>query len=272
LSDYVKKPSHVQSVSKALQILELLASEKREIALTEISDKLGWPKSTVHGLLATLRDYRFVDQSLQNGRYNLGVRLFELGHLVGRNWNVRSVALPLMRQLNRQYGEMVQLATEEGGEVLYIEKLESTHVMRIMSETGARLPIHCSALGKALLAYKSQAEIRWILEKSGMPRMTRRTITDSEQMERELATVRAQGYAVDDREIMDGLRCIAAPIRDSEGAAKYAISVSSFADVFTGEYMERVLASLVGAASEISRLMGYRGGARQPARTPRPQG
>jgi DNA-binding IclR family transcriptional regulator len=243
-------------VAKALQILELLASENREITLTEIAAKMNWPKSTVHGLLTTLRDFRFVDQSLQSGRYNLGVRLFELGHLVGRSWNIRSVALPLMRQLNRQFGEMVQLATEERGEVLYIEKLESTHMMRIMSETGARLPIHCNALGKVLLAYKPPTEARWILEKNGMPRMTRRTITEPAQMERELTFVRSQGYAIDDREIMDGLRCAAAPIRDNDGVVRYAISVSSFADTFTGEYMERVLVCLINTAEEISRLLG----------------
>jgi DNA-binding IclR family transcriptional regulator len=276
LSEYNKKPSHVQSVSKALQILELLAGENREITLTEISEKLGWPKSTAYGLLSTLRDYHFVDQSLRSGRYNLGVRLFELGHLVGRSWNIRSVALPFMHKLNRQYGEMVQLATEERGEVLYIEKIESANAIRIMSETGARLPIHCSALGKALLAQKSQAEVRRILEQTGMPRMTRHTITELNQMEQALDTIRAQGYAVDDMEIMDGLRCVAAPIRDGDGDAKYAISVSSFAGTLSGENMERVVADLVSTAGEISRLMGYLADGRQAdrqqqARPPKPR-
>ncbi|MDR3121339.1 MAG: helix-turn-helix domain-containing protein, partial [Clostridiales bacterium] len=120
-------PSHVQSVARALQVVELLAHENREVTLTEIAEKMGWPKSTAHGMLATLRDYRFVDQSPLNGRYRLGIRLFEFGHQVARSWDIRALALPHMQQLNRQYGEMVQLATEDRGEVLYIEKLDSTH-------------------------------------------------------------------------------------------------------------------------------------------------
>jgi DNA-binding IclR family transcriptional regulator len=252
-----KHPSHVQSVARALQLLEVLARENREVTLTEIAEKMKWPKSTTHGLLATLRDYRFVDQSPISGRYHLGVRLFELGHLVAKSWDIRSVALPQMQRLNQEYGEMVQLATEEHGECLYIEKLESRHFMHIVSEAGARLPMHCSALGKMLLAHKSASEVKWILDRNGMERFTRRTITDVKQMEKELAKIREQGHSVDDREIMDGLRCIAAPIFDKEGVARYAISISSFADTLVGEYLERVLKSLKEAAREISSSMGF---------------
>jgi len=235
-----------------------MARENREMSLTEISEKMGWPKSTVHGLLATLREYHFVDQSVQSGHYCLGIRLFEFGHMVARNWEIRSVALPQMQALNRKHGEMVQLATEDRGEVLYIDKLDSKHLMRIVSEIGARLPIHCSGLGKVLLAYKSPAEVKWILAKHGMPRMTARTITDPMEMDAELAKVRKQGFAVDDREIMDSLRCVAAPIFDREGDVRYAISVSGLADSLTGDYFNTVLKSLLETASEISFMMGYR--------------
>jgi DNA-binding IclR family transcriptional regulator len=254
-----KRPSHVQSVARALEILEALARENRELTLTEIAEKMGWPKSTVHGLLATLRDYRFVEQSAQSGRYHLGVRLFEFGHIVANSWDIRAVALPQMQRLNQEYGEMIQLATEDGGEVLYIEKLDSKHFMRIVSEEGSRLPMHCSALGKALLAYKAPAEVKRILAAKGMPRITRRTITDPAAMDKELAKIRSLGYAIDDREIMEGLRCVAAPIRDSKGAVRYAISVSSLADTLTGEHLDCILASLLAAARETSYLMGYRG-------------
>jgi DNA-binding IclR family transcriptional regulator len=248
----------VQSVARALGILELLARENREVTLTEIAEKMGWPKSTAHGLLATLRDYRFVEQSAQSGRYHLGVRLFEFGHLVAKSWDIRAVALPQMQRLNQEYGEMVQLATEDNGEVLYIEKVESRHFLRIVSEEGARLPMHCSALGKVLLAHKTPAEAKRILAMKGMPRVTRWTITDPAAMDKELTKIRTLGYAIDDREIMEGLRCVAVPIRDSKGAVRHAISVSSLADTLTGEYLNRILASLLDAARETSYLMGYR--------------
>ena len=250
--------SHVRSVARALKALELLADENREVSLTELSGKLGWPKSTAHGILSTLRDYRFVDQSSQNGKYRLGIRLFEFGHKVARSWDIRAVALPAMQRLNGLYGEMVQLATDDQGEVLYIEKIDSTHKIRIVSEIGARLPMHCSGLGKALLAHKSPAEVRRIISQHGMERMTRRTITDQAALEHELSRIRQQGYAVDDREIMEGLRCVAAPIRDSSGGVRYAVSVSGLSDTFAGEYLDRVRASLVDTAEEISRGMGYR--------------
>ena len=254
-----KNSSHVQSVARALQVLELLAEENMEVSLTEISKKINWPKSTLHGILTTLRDYRIVDQSAVNGKYRLGIRLFEYGQRIARTWDIRSLAMPVMQELNRAFGEMVQLAAEDSGEVLYIEKLDSTRIIRIVSEVGARLPMHCSGLGKVLLAYKSPAEVKYIMSKRGMPRMSRNTITDIQRLFEELDRIRTQGYAIDNCEIMDGLRCAAAPIRDRNGDVKYAISISGLAEVLSGEYFESVCAAVVNAAGEISHLMGYRG-------------
>lgn len=253
-----KTPSHVGSVERALLLLNMIAGENREMSLTEIATRMGWPKSTVHGLLATLRDYQFVDQSADTGRYGLGLRLFELGNLVARGWDIRAKALPVMHRLNRELGEMVQLATENNGEVLYLEKLDSTHMMRIVSEIGSRLPMHCSGLGKALLAYKTPGEVKWILKRHGLPAMTGRTITDREALERELIKVRRQGYAMDDREIMDGLRCVAAPIWNAAGEVKYAISISGFAGNLQGERLDRVRDEVIRAARDISWAIGYR--------------
>ncbi|MCL1873777.1 MAG: IclR family transcriptional regulator [Clostridiales bacterium] len=250
--------SHVQSVARALQLLEMLANESRELSLTEIADGLGWPKSTAHGILATLRDYRFVDQSAHNGRYRLGIRLFEFGHKVARNWDIREIALPVMKKLNRQFGEMVQLATEDAGEVFYIEKIDSTHIIRIVSELGVHLPMHCTGLGKAMLAYRTPLEMKRILNQSGMQRMTIYTITDLLQMDAELMNIRNRGYAVDNQEIMEGLRCIAAPIRSKDGDVLYAISVSGLAERLAGDYFERVKEAVIEAAAEISYLMGYK--------------
>lgn len=250
--------SHVQSVERALTLINLLAGENREMSLTEISKMIGWPKSTVHGLLATLRDFHYVDQSPTSGYYRLGVRLFELGNLVARGWDICALAMPSMQRLNNLLGEMVQLATEDKGEVLYLEKVDSTHMMRIVSETGSRLPMHCTGLGKALLAYKSTAEVKWILSRHGMRAMTSRTITSQAQLEKELAKIRRQGYAMDDREIMDGLRCVAAPIRDRDGQVKYAVSVSGLANSLQGDRLDKAIEALLKISADISYAMGYR--------------
>jgi DNA-binding IclR family transcriptional regulator len=241
-----------------MDILELLATEYRGLSLAEVSEKMGWPKTTVYGLLSTLREYEMVEQSPQNGRYSLGKRLFELGSAVARGWDVRQVALPYMRQINEKYGEMVQLGMEAGGQVLYVEKLDSKHMLRIVSEIGGRLPMHCTGLGKVLLAYKSYAEVKRILTSHGMKRMTRRTILTLPEMEKELANVRLKGYATDDREIMDALRCVAVPIKDQDGTVRYAVSVSGLSDSFGGAYLEEVLESLKDAGRKISEELGYR--------------
>ena len=252
-----ENPSHVQSVTRALTLLDILAKKNREMSLTEVAEASGWAKSTVHGLLSTLRDYHMADQSPDSGNYHLGIRLFEYGNQIARSWSIRSVSLPAMELLNQELGEMVQLATGDNGDVLYIEKLESTHLLRIVSEIGARLPMHCSSLGKVLLAYKMPSEVKWILSKKGMARWTTHTITDMHTLEKELETIRAQGYSTDDGEIMEGLRCIAAPIFDKDGRVRYAMSVSGIAGSFRGERTDHIVKSLLRAADTISRAMGY---------------
>ena len=253
-----RKSSHVQSVDRALAVIELLAQEEKEMSLTEISKALSWPKTTAYGLIATLRDRQYVDQSSSTGRYRLGMRLFELGNIAARRWDVRAIARPLMQDLNNRVGEMVQLATESGGEVLFIEKMDSTHMIRIVSEIGARLPMHCTGLGKVLLAYKKSSEIKWIIAKHGLRMMTSHTITDRDKLERELINIRRKGYAIDDREIMDSLRCVAAPIYSRDGSVEYAISVSGLAVNLHGERFNTVRDELLQTADNISHLMGHR--------------
>lgn len=250
--------THVKSVERAVLLMNLLAEEGHEMPLSEIAARMGWPKTTVYGILATLRDYQYIDQSPETGRYGLGMRLFELGNQVTRGWDIREAARPVMRMLSRSLSETVHLAVERGGEVLYLEKLESTSMLRIVSEIGTRLPMHCSGLGKVLLAYKTPSEIAWILRRHGMPRMTARTITDREALEKELIAIRRQGYGIDDEEIMEGLRCVAAPIWSADGQVRYAISISGLTVSLQGDRMDTVRAELLQAAADISRAMGYR--------------
>lgn len=250
--------SHIHSLARSLQLIEVLSKERGELSLTEISKRTGWPKSTVHGILSTLRDYRYIDQNPHNGRYRLGIRLFELGLIVARNWDVREIALPFMRKLNSQFGEMVHLATEDNGEVFYMEKIDSTHIIRIVSEIGARLPMHCSGLGKVILANLPISEVERIVSQKGLPMMTKNTITETARLDVELAKIRIQGYAVDNQEIMEGLRCVAAPIKDANSDVHYAISVSGLAERLSGEYFETIKNEVIKACAEISRQMGYR--------------
>lgn len=252
------KPSHVQSVGRALLLIELLACKKREMSLTEISNELGWPKSTVHGTISTLRDYHYIDQSSLNGCYRLGVHLFELGNVVKRTWDISKVAKDYLVKLNAKLDEMVQLAAENDGEVLYLDKLDSNRIMRIVSEVGVRLPMHCSGLGKVLLAYKQEAQVKRIISQKGMKAMTSHTIVTLKDLLKELEKIREKGYAFDDQEIMEGLRCVAAPIFNSSGKVLYAVSVSGLYDTMRGPHLEDVIFEVKKTAQDISYEMGYR--------------
>lgn len=240
-------------------LMEILATENRDLSLTELSAKAGWPKSTVHGLITTLRDFHMIDQSGTTGHYRLGIRLFEMGNLVMRSWDVTTIAKQYLNRLNNNLGEMVQLAMEDKGEVLYIDKVDSNRMMRIVSETGIRLPMHCSGLGKVLLAYKKPSEVNKIIQKCGMRAMTSHTIVTLPALLKELERIRSQGYALDDQEIMDGLRCVAVPIFDAADQVNYAISVSGFYNNMRGQHLENIIRELKQAGRSISYDLGYRG-------------
>ena len=250
-----KDTSKIQSVSRALSIIDLLATRAEGMSLAKISEKMALPKSTVFGLLSTLRDYNYVSQDNATGKYLLGTRLFELGTQVSRNWDITEIAMPIMRKLNRQFGETVHLGAEDNGDMLYLEKIEADSLIEITSAVGLRLPMHCSGLGKVLLAEKSPAELKRFISQKGLPALTKRTITTQAALEKELEKIRSQGYAIDDGEIMEGLRCVAAPIQDANGKVRYAISVSGQIKDMYGKRLEKIIEETIRAADKISKAM-----------------
>ncbi|KYH32241.1 IclR family transcriptional regulator [Neomoorella mulderi] len=250
--------SRIRSVAKALMILDLLAANQRDMSLAEIARAMDLPKSTLHGLLATMRDFGYLEQSPFDGRYRLGVHLFEIGNIVANNWDVRKVAGPYIQKLVDELGETVHLVILDKGEVLYIDKRESHQSLRIVSQVGMRLPAHCTGVGKVLLAYLHPSEVKRIIATKGLPRYTRHTITDPRRLEAELEKIRAAGYAVDNEEIMDSLRCVAAPIRDHNGKVCAAISVAGPVARLEGERFRLAVELVTRTAAEISTGLGYR--------------
>lgn len=250
--------TRIRSVAKALTILDLLAAHQGDMSLGEIARALDLPKSTLHGLLATLRDFGYLEQSPFDGRYRLGVRLFEIGNIVANNWDVRKVAAPHIQKLVDELEETVHLVVLDKGEVLYIDKRESRRSLRIVSQVGMRLPAHCTGVGKVLLAYLHPSEVKRIIATKGLARYTRHTITDPRQLEAELAKIREMGYAVDNEEIMDSLRCVAAPIRNHNGKVCAAVSVSGPVARLEGEKFRLAVEQVVRTAAEISAGLGYR--------------
>jgi len=254
----VRLNSRIQSVARALSIVDALAKARGELALNEIASRLSLAKSTVHGLVSTLRDFGYIEQSAFTGKYRLGVRFFEIGQIVAQAWEVRTVAAPYINQLLEELSETVHLVVLDKQEVLYIDKRESSRSLRIASQVGMRLPAHCTGVGKVLMAHLSPEERRDLIDKKGLPRFTRNTLTDVEVLEEELARVRTQGFAIDNEEIMDSLRCVAAPIRDQSGRVISAISLSGPLSRMKGERFEKAIKRVRETAEEISACLGYR--------------
>jgi IclR family KDG regulon transcriptional repressor len=247
----------VKSVSNAIRILEILGRE-RLLGVTRISQLLDLPKSSVHDILATLRSEGMVEKDSERNRYSLGLRLFELGNVAKANFEVRRIATPFLRSLNEDLDETVHLTILDGWEVLYIECFESTKRLRTYSVIGVRAPLHCTAVGKAILAFFTNEQVSEMIRAMGLPRFTENTITDREGLFRELAETRRRGYAVDDAEHEEGVRCVGAPIRNHEDQVVASVSVSGPSQRITPERDEETGRYLIVQTDEISRRLGYK--------------
>ena len=248
----------IHSVEKAVRLLDLLTETGHPMALTELHRQLGWPKSTIHGLLSTMRESGLIEQT-PNGRYWLGIRLFEYGCAVSGSWDISAIARPYMENVCQLLGESVFLSIFDRAAVVTLAEEESRASLRVVSEVGARLPVHCTSQGKLFLASVSQAECRRILRQTELRAYTPNTLTQPEQFTSELQRIREQGYAVENGEYKTGLRSVSAPIHDVTGEVRYAIGcVGMFRQVQSDEFLHAI--RLVCAAAEtISRAIGYHG-------------
>ena len=216
----------IQTIEKATQVLDLFSLERPEWGVGEVARALGLPKSTTSELMASLADQRLLSRT-GKGRYRLGWRLFELSQTLLDTTEYRVQARKVMKELVECWEETVHLAVLDGVQAVYVEKLQPTPAIKIwISRTGARLPAHCSGVGKVLLAHSEWEHVAELLEHQGMPALTPNTITDLEVLADELEQVRERGCAYDHEETLLGLCCVAAPIYDPRGTVTAAVSIS----------------------------------------------
>ncbi|WP_400162435.1 IclR family transcriptional regulator [Brevibacillus sp. TJ4] len=249
----------IQSVDRAIDIIELFTASTPELSVKEISERLHLSKSTVHGLIKTLEYRGLLEQNLENQKYRLGLKLFELGNLVGNQLDIRKLSSTVIHKLVEQVKETVHLTILDKHEVVYVEKLEGPSSLRMYSQIGKRAPMYCTGVGKAILAYLDEQRVDDILRTTEMVSYTPYTITTVEGIKTELQRIRENGYATDDQEIELGLRCFAAPIFNHEGNAVASISCAGPINriVYTKE--SEIAGYVKEAAAEISRKLGYRG-------------
>jgi IclR family acetate operon transcriptional repressor len=246
----------VRSLDRGLALLETLAGGG-ELPLTEIARRTRLPFSTTHRLLETLRRRRFVTQSEHTGLYRVDIRAFEVGAAFLAGSRLSDLARPVMAALVNNINETANLALRDDREAVYIHQVESRHMLRMFTHPGARTPLHCTGVGKALLAWLPDAQILSLLGPGPLRKFTERTVRDPRRLLVELRRVRASGYAIDREEREPGVRCVAAPIRDRDGRVVAALSVSAPAARLPRARVAEILPSVTAAAQAISRQLGW---------------
>ncbi len=249
----------IQSVDRAVQILKCFSESKKEMKLSDIAYELDLNKSTVHGIVSTLKYHGLIEQDEETQKYRLGMYIVELGNMVYNSIDIRKIAHPIIRDVSKQLNETVHLSKLDGSELVYLDKVESNQSMRIFTSVGSRMPVYCTGMGKAMLAYKNHDEINSFLPKILKP-ITKNTITDKKELLKQLKLIRERGYAMDNEENSDGLRCIAAPIFDNNGEVRYSVSVSGPTVRITEESIEKIAKIIKESAVEISYRLGYNSG------------
>ncbi len=246
----------IQAVERVGVILDVFTPEEPELGVTDIAERTGLHKSTVHRFLVNLEAVGFLERDARSQRYRLGLRMFEMGGIVLEQMSLWDEALPFLERLVVESGETGHLAVLERGEAIYIEKVEARRALRIPSAMGRGYPAHATSLGKVLLSDLPDAEVRETMDAHGMVSYTRTTITDVERLLVELAVIRDRGYAVDDEEYDEGLRCVGAPIRDHTGRVVAALGIGGPVTRVTPARVDDLARLVIAAGNGLSRRLG----------------
>jgi IclR family transcriptional regulator, KDG regulon repressor len=254
----MERENLVKSVSRALHIIDIVSSEKDGLGVTEIAKQMDINKSSVYRILSTLVQYGYIEQDKETERYKLGYKFLDISSKLLESIDLRREAKPYLRELEKETNEVIHLVVYDQGEVIYIEKLEGTETLRMHSKVGKRAPMHCTGVGKAILAHLPLNVVLEIIERKGLPKHTDFTITDRDALLKELEKVKQKGYALDLEENEYGIRCIAVPIFDYSGNVIAAVSISGPTIRMTDERIEKLQERIRYIGMQISERLGYR--------------
>ncbi len=252
-----KRTGHTQALSRGLAVLEALAATDGGATLTALAARLKMPAPTAHRLLATLEAAGYV-QAGPNGEWLMGVRAFRVGASFLSHRNLVVQAYPYLKDLMEHAGETANLAVIEGGEAVFVEQVQCRELMRMSAKLGARSPIHASGVGKAMLAAMDERGVAAIVGGRELARYTAHTVTSAAALARELAATRARGYAIDDEEHANGMRCVAATVYDENGEPWAAVSLAGPTTRFTRERIAALGALVRATAHALTAALGGR--------------
>lgn len=246
-------PIAIQVLERAMRLLDVLAKQSEPVALKNLAAATGLHASTAHRILNDLVVGRYVER-VDSGLYQLGMRLLELGSLVKGRLNVREAALDYMRDLHNITGQTINLSVQQGDEIVYVERAWSERSgMQVVRAIGGRAPLHLTSTGKLFLSVSEPRQIKAYIMRTGLAGTTRNSLTQADQLERDLALVRRHGYSRDNEELELGVRCIAAGVYDDTGKLQAGLSISAPADRLRDEW----IALLQDTAARISEALGY---------------
>ena len=246
----------LSSVQNAMRLLKAFSDDKYELGVSELAKHLQVAKSTAFRLAAALVHEHVLEQNAETGKYRLGLVLFELGSLVRRKMDVSTEARPFLRALTDSTGETAHLAVIDHHSAVYTNRVESRQAIRTAYGLGTRAPLHCTALGKALLAFQPRDFIEQVIA-AGLPRRTQNTITGPHALRQELAAIRSRGYAIEDEESEIALRSIAAAVYDDRARVVASIGISGPAHRLTRKALQARANDLLAATNAVSRRLGY---------------
>jgi DNA-binding IclR family transcriptional regulator len=245
------------STKKVFAILEILC-EEHEKSISELTKRLTLKRSNVHRILATLNHLGYVEQNPDTRNYSPSLKIFELGNAIIKHRNVLSIAHPLLEKLAKQFRETANLGYFNKGEVIYLDKVESPESLRMDTNVGFRVPAYCTALGKVLLAHLTEAELKDYLKGHNIIPHTANTINSPEKLTKSLTQIQERGYAIDDEELYEGVRCIASPILNHTGKVIASVSIAGPSVRMNNDKLAQIKKSLLSVTDEISKKLGYR--------------
>jgi IclR family acetate operon transcriptional repressor len=246
----------VQSVDRALSIIETLAEDDEGYRLSDLAVRTGLSTSTAHRLLATLEKRRFVQFDRHESKWHVGAQSFSVGATFARRRNFTAQAIPYLRKLRDLTRETANLAVVDDEAIIVLTRIESREIMRSLTKVGGRVAMVASGVGKAVLATYSDEDVNAIICRQGMPRLTEKSIVRPGELFRELQTIRRLGYAVDDEEARMGLRCVAAVIYSHCSEPLAAISVSGMTSRMTDDRLAAVGRTVREVAAELTIALG----------------
>jgi IclR family transcriptional regulator, KDG regulon repressor len=247
----------IQVIDRAFDILELLSLEKDGIGVTEIGKRIGLHKSTVHRILSAMAERGYIEKASSNNAYKLGMRLVEISSVHLNSIELKTEARSYLWELTSRLNQPTHLAILDGTEAVYMDKVDVVNSIRLYSQIGRRISVHCSALGKSLLSGLQDMEIDERLMKCSFEKYTDNTIYNKEELLRQVREVRSTGWALDNGEHEAGIRCIASPIHDYRGKVIAAVSVAGPGEVISKERDEEIAKLVIDTALKISRRLGY---------------